>query len=68
MTDWMYVEFRGGPKDGEVWRAPVSEKWIPKVGWIPKHQKTRHCYKLREEKGEWVYAYERVDERSPEDD
>jgi len=67
MTDFKYVQFLGGPKDGEVWRAPISERWIPMVGWIPKHQKIRHCYRLQKQKGEEVYVYQRAEERAQSD-
>ena len=51
-----YVQFIDGPKDGEIWIDDSDlGPFLQKVGWKPKHGRTRHVYELVEFDEEFFY-------------
>ena len=70
MIDKQSIEFRGGPKDGQVWSAPLGSRWIPEVNVIPDNSplvksdasgasEVRHTYVVQFDKktGRQFYSY-----------
>lgn len=53
-----YVQFIDGPKDGEIWIDDSDlGPFLQKVGWKPKHGRTRHVYELIEFDKEFFYYF-----------
>lgn len=62
------AQFIGGPRDGEVWHCKSSQTFIPSIGYVPKHERYRHVYKLTKAKGgEHEYRYVGAERRVPAD-
>lgn len=67
MIDKQTIEFRGGPKDGQVWSAPLGSRWIPEVTVTPDNSplvksdasEVRHTYVVQFDKktGRQFYSY-----------